>query len=149
MPAMTEPVAPMGGPHGVPPPVDASAAPGAVDPALAEAIDQASVREALQGLVDDARATVDSELALWKASGAVAAEGAKTVSLWGVAAVILLFVAVLTLAIGIMIALIPIVGPWLAALIVPAVLLLLTAIAALKARSGVTMVKDMLASLKP
>jgi hypothetical protein len=66
-----------------------------------------------------------------------------------VVALITLFVAVLALAIGLMIALASVTGPWLAALIVPAILLCVTGLAALRIRNAANRAKAAVARLSP
>ncbi|QJQ32801.1 phage holin family protein [Sphingomonas lacunae] len=107
------------------------------DPAAFErAIDGSSPIDAIRLLAGEVRAAAASEMELAKACGAIVGASVKSISIWTAVALITLFVAVLTLAIGLVIALATITGPWLAALIVPAVLLIVCAIAAWRIRGA-------------
>lgn len=132
----------------------AASGPAATEPATAgdattigREIDGSSPADAIRLLVGEVRAAAASEMELAKACGAIVGASAKSISIWGVVALITLFVAVLTLAIGLMIALATITGPWLAALIVPGVLLCITAIAGLCIRSAAMRAKAAVARL--
>lgn len=119
---------------------DASPPPPVTEPAdpaeLAGTIDAATPTDAVRQLVGEAKLAIASEVALAKACGAVVGASAKTISIWGGVAVLALFVALLTLAIGIMIALATVTGPWLAALIVSGALLLIALVAGLIVRAA-------------
>lgn len=115
--------------------------------ALEQEIAQGSAVDAIRLLVGEARAAAASEMELAKACGAIVGASVKVMSIWGVVALITLFVAGLTLAIGLMIALATVTGPWLAALIVPGVLLLVTALAGLRVRSAALRAKAAVARL--
>ena len=78
-------------------------------------IDAGSAVDSLRLLIGEAKAAAASEVELAKACGAIVGASAKTISIWSVVALITLFVAVLTLAIGLMIALATVTGPWWAA----------------------------------
>ena len=107
------------------------------DPAeLASTIDAASPTGALRQLVGEVKLAITSEVELAKACAAVIGASTKTMSIWGAVALLAVFVALLSLAIGIMIALATITGPWLAAVIVPGSLLGIAAIAGLIVRSA-------------
>lgn len=110
-------------------------------------IDGSSPVEAIRLLVGEVRAAAASEMELAKACGSIVGASVKSISIWGVVALITLFVAVLSLAIGLMIALATVTGPWLAALIVPAVLLCITAVAGLCIRGAAQRAKAAVARL--
>ena len=118
------------------------------DPAdLERTIDAGSAVDSLRLLIGEAKAAAASEMELARACGAIVGASAKTISIWGVVALITLFVAVLALAIGVMIALATITGPWWAAVIVPGALLLVTLIAALIIRGAAKRAKAAVARL--
>lgn len=85
-------------------------------------------------VVDDLRATVEAELMLLKARGALAYHGVGWTSAWGFIAACALLVAMLALAFGAILVLAQHIGPLLATLIVFAVLLLVAAVAGWRAR---------------
>lgn len=89
-------------------------------------------------LVDEANATVNAEIALLKARGELAAQGAKKSSIWGVIALMTALVALLAFAFGVILALATLVGPLAATFIVVAGLLLIAAFAAWRAKAGVS-----------
>jgi uncharacterized membrane protein len=80
-------------------------------------------------LIDEARAAVDEELALAKAFAAAAGVTARTVVIFGVLAVLLLLVALMALAVGLMLSLVPVTGMLGATAIVVGLLLIASAIA--------------------
>ena len=114
---------------------------------LASEIDVASAGEAVRRLIGEAKLAAASEIELAKACGAVVGASVKAISIWGVIALILLFVAVLCLAMGLMIALATITGPWLASAIVPGVLLLIVAFAGWRIRANAMRAKAAVARL--
>lgn len=119
-----------------------------VDPAAFERdIDSSSAADALRLLAGEVRAAASSEMELARACGAIVGTSVKAISIWGVVALITVFIALLALAIGLMIALADVTGPLLAALIVPAVLLCVTAFAGLRIRSAANRAKAAVARL--
>ena len=120
------------------------------DPAAFEQeIDSSSPADAIRLLVGEVRAAAANEMELAKVCAAIVGNSVKAISIWGVVALITLFVAVLSLAIGLMIALASVTGPWLAALIVPAILLCVTGLAALRIRNAANRAKAAVARLSP
>ncbi|HMO76964.1 MAG TPA: phage holin family protein [Sphingopyxis sp.] len=103
-----------GGPADAPPPVPLS--------------------DIVRDVVDDLQATAKAELALLEARGAVAGHGIKWASVWGFIAACALLVAMLAVAFGAILALMPHVGALLATLIVFAALILLAAFAGWRAK---------------
>jgi hypothetical protein len=89
-------------------------------------------------LVDEANATVKAEVALLKARGELATQGAKKTSIWGIIALMTATVALLAFAFGVILALATLVGPLAATAIVVAALLLVSALAAWRAKAGVS-----------
>jgi hypothetical protein len=96
------------------------------------------LKHILRDVMDQASATAKAEITLLKARGDLAKKGVTTISIWGVAALILLAVALLAFAVGMILALATLIGPLLATLVVTAVLLLLAGLAGLRAKSGVS-----------
>lgn len=85
-------------------------------------------------VVDNLSATARAEIALIEARGELALHGATWAAAWGTVAACALAVAILALAVGAILALAPTVGALGATLIVVAVLLMLAAFAAWRAR---------------
>jgi Putative Actinobacterial Holin-X, holin superfamily III len=119
------------------------------DPAdVATATDAASPIGALRLLIDDARASATQEMALARTAFGIVGSELRDISLWAGIALACALVALLTLAIGLMIALASITGEWAAALIVPGALLLVTLVGGLRARAGTRRVKAAMETLK-
>jgi uncharacterized membrane protein YqjE len=87
-------------------------------------------------LIADIRATVATEMALLQARAALASHGARRAAIWGGIAAAAAIVALLTLCIGMILILLPLVGPLAATLIVVALLLIVAAFGAWRARGG-------------
>lgn len=97
-------------------PEDARAEPGATgDPSLVDD---------LETLVEDGRTYLEAELAFQRSRAAYAGDGLKWAAIHGAAALGLVHLALIALTIGLILALAPITGPWLATAIVVGVLLL-------------------------
>lgn len=88
-------------------------------------------------LVDNLSETAKSELALLEARGALARHGVKWASAWGFVAACALLVALLAVAFGAILALIPHIGPLFATIAVVAALLAVAGFALWRAREGV------------
>ena len=99
-----------------------------------EAIDHMSAVGAVRALFDEAKATLDSEVALAKTIGTIAGVSLQRMALWGTIALLFAFVGLLTLAVGMVIALAVVTGPLAAALIVGGLLFAIGLFAALRAR---------------
>ncbi len=110
--------------------------------------DEASPMGAIRLLIDEARATANKELALARTAMGVVGSEIRDISMWWTIALSCAVVALLSLAIGLMIALATVTGEWAAALIVPGALLLVALFGALRARSGTRRVKSALDALK-
>lgn len=119
------------------------------DRVLADGInpDLSSV-DAIKNLIADAKLAASSEVALVRACAMVVLASVKTISIWAVIALLVVFVALLALAIGLMIALAQVTGALLAALIVPGVLLLIAGIAGLIIKGSVKSLQNAIGSLK-
>jgi Putative Actinobacterial Holin-X, holin superfamily III len=92
--------------------------------------------EIAAGLVADIKATAQSEIALIQARAALAGDGARRAAMWGAIAGGAALIALLAIIFGAIVALVPYTGAVLATLIVGAVLLVIAAVAAIRARAG-------------
>jgi hypothetical protein len=99
------------------------------------------LEDIVRDLVDDAKQTVQAELALLEARGALASHGVKWASAWGFVAACALLVALLAVAFGAILVLAPHVGPLLATLIVVAALIGLAGFAGWRAKRSAGDVK--------
>jgi Putative Actinobacterial Holin-X, holin superfamily III len=99
-----------------------------------DAIDRASPIAALRLLIDEAKATLDSEVALAKTIGTIAGVSLQRMAMWGTVALLFAFVGLLALAVGMVIALAVVTGPLAAALIVGGLLFAIGLFAGLRAR---------------
>lgn len=97
------------------PDADTADAPRPVD--VAE-IDSASPIAAVRALIDEAKVSLDTEIALAKTIGRVAGQSLQRMAIWGMAALLFAFVGLLALAVGLTIALADVIGPTAAALVV-------------------------------
>ncbi len=109
----------------------ADATPGSIDTG---AIDRASPVAALRLLIDEAKATLDSEIVLAKTIGRIAGVSLQRMAIWGTIALLFAFVGLLALSVGLMIALAAVTGPLVAALIVGGLLMGVGVFAGLRAR---------------
>lgn len=100
-----------------------------------------SAVETARKLLDDAQTAVRSEFALWSICAAIVSREARAISVWGIVALMAIFVAILVLAIGMMLALTPFTGALGAALIVPAVLLVIAGLAGLRIRHSLAVIR--------
>lgn len=94
-----------------------------------------SLIEDLRKLARDGRAFAEAELAYQQSRAAFAGQEARSLAGLGLGAFALLFFALMALTVGILIGLSREMGPWLATLIVVAVLLALAGLCALVAKS--------------
>ena len=90
----------------------------ATAPVDVEAIDRASPIAAVRALIDEAKVSLDTEIALAKTIGRVAGQSLQRMALWGTIALLFAFVGLLALAVGLTIALADVIGPTAAALVV-------------------------------
>ena len=130
-------------------PVSGDASPPDAPVVAADGIDpDLSSVDAIKNLIADAKLAASSEVALVRACATVVLASVKTISIWAVIALLVVFVALLALAIGLMIALAQVTGALLAALIVPGVLLVIAGIAGLIIKGGVKSLQNAIGSLK-
>lgn len=105
--------------------------------------------DAIRQLISDAQAAAASETALIRLSGQIAMAAIKAMSVWGIVALLTGFVGLLTLAIAAVMALAQTVGPWLAMLIVPAVLFTVALFAGWRVRARSRDMRSALSALLP
>jgi hypothetical protein len=128
------------------------AADDASDPAPQAAADDViagSLADRLKDLADDTRTAIEAELAWQGARASFVGGRAGGIAGWAALAVLCGFIALLSLAFGAILALVPHVGAVLATLIVVAALLLVAAVAGLVARSRVRRVRAVAFPAKP
>lgn len=133
-----------------PAPSDGASEPEAMsDPVdVTASTDAASPIGALRLLIDEARASAQQEMALARTAFGIVGSELRDISMWWSIALTCAGIALLSLAIGLMIALATVTGEWAAALIVPGALLFVAVVAALRARSGTRRVKAAMDTLK-
>lgn len=105
------------------------------------AIESGSAITAVRLLIDEAKASLSTELVLAKTIGRVASESIQRMAIWGTVAVLFAFVGLLALAVGLMIALATVIGPLGAALVVGGLLLAIGLFAAFRARRNALILK--------
>lgn len=110
-------------------------------PSPAARAETQSLAEIAQTLVDDVREAASAELALFQARAALVGDSARWVAIWGALALFCAFLAITALVFGSILTLAVHVGPLLATLIVTAILLLVTAIGAARARSTASLAR--------
>lgn len=113
----------------------------AVAPVDVEAIDRASPIAAVRSLIDEAKLSLDTEIALAKTIGRVAGQSLQRMAIWGTVALLFAFVGLLALAVGLTIALADIIGPTAAALVVGGVLIGLGLWAGWRARANLLLLQ--------
>lgn len=95
-----------------------------LDPAPSEVGGGGSLVEDVDALIADGKTYLEAEVAYQKNRAGYAANRLKWTAVYGAAAFGLLHLALIALTVGIVIALMPLVGPWIATAIVVAMLLL-------------------------
>lgn len=100
------------------------------EPARAEG----SLMEDIDALIADGKTYLQAELAYQKSRAGYAANRVKWIALYGAAAFALLHLALIGLTVGVVFALAPLVGPWIATAIVVVLLILGAAFFAFKLR---------------
>lgn len=95
----------------------------------------------VRNLVGDVQTAAEAELHFQKARAGYVVGEAKGIALWSVLAISALVLALFALATGVLLGLIPVVGPWGATAIVVGALLLLAALAGWRAAAGAKRVK--------
>ncbi|MBB4857125.1 hypothetical protein HNO88_000422 [Novosphingobium chloroacetimidivorans] len=110
----------------------------AIDPLLSEARER-SLNEDLHQLAQDARAYAEAELQFQKSRAAFAASASKNIAVYAVAALVLVFFAVMALVVGLVIALAPWITPWGSTALVTLVLLGLAIFLLMRAKRQVSL----------
>ena len=100
-----------------------------------------SLVDDLRNLAEDTGTALEAELAFQQARAGYAAGAAKGIAIRFALAALLALIALCTLAIGVLIALTPLIGAWAATAVVVGVLLLLAIVAALMGRSAIRKLK--------
>ncbi len=95
---------------------------GDASPADIAATDDGSLTEDIVALFDDGRTLVEAELQFQKTRAAFALDRGKTGAFYGIVAFALLHLALVALVVGVVIALTPVIGAWLATAVVVGVL---------------------------
>ncbi len=130
-------------------PVLPGAFPGDFDPEPTEARGEPSLKADLDALVADGKTYLEAELAYQKTRAGFAANRLKWTAVYGAAAFGLLHLALIALTVGVVIALTPLVGPWLATLIVVVLLLLGAMVLVLRLRGKMTDIRAVFGDDKP
>lgn len=93
-----------------------------------------SLTDDIVAMLDDGRTLVEAEIQYQKSRAAFALDRGKTGAMYGVAALVFIHLALVGMVVGLVIALTPLVGPWLATAVVVGVLLLVGGLLAFAAR---------------
>ncbi len=99
-------------------------------PITAPADDERSLLEDVEALIDDGKTYLEAELAFQKTRAGFVADRAKAAVVFGALAALLGFLALVGLTVGLIIALTPSLGPWIASALVVAMLLLCAGLSA-------------------
>jgi hypothetical protein len=110
----------------------------AVSPDLSEAR-QRSLNEDLHQLAQDARAYAEAEFQFQKSRAAYAASASKNIAIYAVAALVLVFFAVMALVVGLVIALAPLITAWGSTAVVTLALLGLAVFLLLRAKRNASL----------
>jgi len=107
------------------------------NPLLSEARER-SLNEDLHQLAQDARAYAEAELRFQKSRAAYTASASKSIAVYGLAALVLVFFAVMALVVGLLLALTPLITAWGATALVTLALLGLAVFLLLQVKKRVT-----------
>lgn len=115
---------------------------GVAEPDLAAA-DEAddSLLEDLRDLADDTRTAVEAEVAFQKERASYVAGAARGIAIRFALAALLVVIALCTMAIGVLVGLTPLIGPWLATAAVVGLLAIFAGVLALSGRNGIRRVQ--------
>lgn len=100
-----------------------------------EEFTEVSLAQDLRQLADEAKALAQAEIAFQKSRAAFVSNETKTIGLLAIAALVVIFFALMALVVGTVIALGPLVGPWGAMALVTIALLILALACGMGARS--------------
>ena len=96
-----------------------------------------SLVEDVRALADDLRTALEAEAAFQSARAGYVAGEARGIALWFALAALLAVIALCALAVGVLIGLTPLIGPWLATAAVVGALLIAALVVALAGRRGI------------
>jgi len=124
----------------------------AVETATASSLSDAhqrSLHEDLQQLAQDARAYAEAEFQFQKTRAAFAVSASKSVIVYGVVALVLVFFAVMALVVGLVIALAPLITAWGSTAVVTLALLGLAAFLLLRAKKRISVLMTVFGGENP
>ena len=117
-------------------------------PSLSDA-QQRSLNEDLHGLARDARAYAEAELKFQKTRMSYVASASKSVFVLGLAALVMVFFAIMALVVGLVIALGPWLTPWGSMAAVTLALLAIAVVLLLKAKTRIAVIMSVLGQENP
>jgi len=120
----------------------------AVSPSLSEARER-SLNEDLHQLAQDARAYAEAEFQFQKSRAAYAASASKSVVVYAVVALVLVFFAVMALVVGLVIALAPLLTAWGSTAVVTLALLGAAVFLLLRAKKRISTLMKVFAGERP
>ena len=123
--------------------------PDEIEPGLDEPRFDHSLLDDLDALITDGKTYVEAELAYQKSRAAFAGNRVKWSFIYGAAAFGLLHLALIALAVGAVIALAPLVGPWLATGLVVIALLALAVVFILRLKAKLGDIRDVFEDRHP
>lgn len=116
----------------------------AAEDAAHEAAEEArhSLMDDVFALIDDGKTYAEAEIAYQKSRAGFAANRAKLAAVYGAAAFGVLHLALIAITVGTVIALAPLVGPWIATAIVGGVLIVIGLVCVRKLKGTITDIRD-------
>ncbi len=106
-----------------------------VEPAVAEPVEHGpSLGDDVMALIDDGKTYLEAELQFQKSRATFAADRGRSGAIYGLAAVLLVHLALIALAVGTVIALAPVIGAWASTALVVGLLLVLGGLLGLAAK---------------
>jgi Flp pilus assembly protein TadB len=120
----------------------------AVNPSLSEARER-SLNEDLHQLAQDARAYAEAEFQFQKSRASYAASASKSIIVYALVALVLVFFAIMALVVGLVIALAPLLTPWGSTAVVTLALLGLAVFLLLRAKKRVSTLMTVFAGDRP
>jgi hypothetical protein len=120
----------------------------AMNPSLSEARER-SLNEDLHQLAQDARAYAEAEFQFQKSRASYAASASKSIIVYALVALVLVFFAMMALVVGLVIALAPLLTPWGSTAVVTLALLGLAVFLLLRAKKRVSTLMTVFAGDRP
>jgi hypothetical protein len=120
----------------------------AVNPSLSETRER-SLNEDLHQLAQDARAYAEAEFHFQKSRASYAASASKSIIVYALVALVLVFFAIMALVVGLVIALAPLLTPWGSTAVVTLALLGLAVFLLLRAKKRVSTLMTVFAGDRP